>query len=115
LKTANPTLGDIRPVDRLRTGAGVEAVLDSLGRIEQETHCSANRSSGGIDEVQSERIEDEDARVLRFALQQARQLQSGESGERLKQKEISNLMKAYEHFKEAEAAGTLIKVRLTQK
>jgi len=33
LKTTNPDLGDMRPVDRLRSIAGSQVVLDLLGRI----------------------------------------------------------------------------------
>jgi hypothetical protein len=72
-------------------------------------------SEDQVDGIQSETVGVEDARVLRFALRQARQPQSSESGERLKQKKAANLMKAYGTFKEAEAAGTLIKVRVTRK
>jgi hypothetical protein len=62
-----------------------------------------------------ENSEVEDARGVRITLRQASQFQSSESGERLKQKKAANLMRAYGHYKEAEAAGTLIKVRITQK
>jgi hypothetical protein len=48
LKTANPALGDIRPVDRLRSAAGVQIVVSALGRIERESHHRANRSTGSL-------------------------------------------------------------------